>query len=134
MSVVPPPTASLAEVAAYMAAPGKGILASDESTGTIGKRLEKVGITNDEVGVPALLLLLPHSGSCMDRTLSCSTVLCSLHLCTAHTIPISSTCAQTAVKAVLMCWDPPTGRSEGIQGASVHSTYWRGGCEWCNHV
>jgi fructose-bisphosphate aldolase class I len=49
-SQAPSPSASLAEVAAYMAAPGKGILASDESTGTIGKRLEKVGLTNDEVG------------------------------------------------------------------------------------
>ncbi len=53
-STVPPPNASLAEVAAYMAAPGKGILASDESTGTIGKRLEKVGISNDEVSVLVL--------------------------------------------------------------------------------
>lgn len=76
MSVVPPPTASLAEVAAYMAAPGKGILASDESTGTIGKRLEKVGIANDEVGVPALLLLLPYSDSCRDQILPCRTFLC----------------------------------------------------------
>lgn len=58
---VPPPTASLAEVAAYMAAPGRGILASDESTGTIGKRLEKVGLQNDEVGHLYLrMLLLPH--------------------------------------------------------------------------
>lgn len=57
-SQVPPSSASLADVAAYMAAPGRGILASDESTGTIGKRLEKVGLTNDEVGVVYLLLLL----------------------------------------------------------------------------
>jgi fructose-bisphosphate aldolase class I len=39
----------LAEVAAALAAPGKGILASDESTGTIGKRLEKAGLQNTEV-------------------------------------------------------------------------------------
>jgi fructose-bisphosphate aldolase class 1 len=45
----PPADASLADVAAYLAAPGRGILASDESTGTIGKRLEKVGLQNDEV-------------------------------------------------------------------------------------
>jgi hypothetical protein len=36
-------------VARYLAAPGKGILAADESTGTIGKRLEKMVLTNDEV-------------------------------------------------------------------------------------
>lgn len=44
-------TASLAAVAAKLAAPGKGILAADESTSTIGKRLEKVGgLENTEVG------------------------------------------------------------------------------------
>lgn len=40
----------LAQIAAEIAAPGKGILAADESTGTIGKRLEKVGLVNEEVG------------------------------------------------------------------------------------
>jgi hypothetical protein len=40
---------NLAQVAAALAAPGKGILASDESIGTIGKRLEKAGLVNDEV-------------------------------------------------------------------------------------
>lgn len=65
---VPPPSASLAEVAAYMAAPGKGILASDESTGTIGKRLEKVGLINDEVGGLYLLLLLLLNPSTSDSS------------------------------------------------------------------
>lgn len=41
--------AYLEGIAAQLAAPGKGLLASDESTGTIGKRLEKAGLTNDEV-------------------------------------------------------------------------------------
>jgi hypothetical protein len=40
---------NLDSIAAELAAPGKGILASDESTGTIGKRLEKAGLTNTEV-------------------------------------------------------------------------------------
>ncbi|PNH10678.1 Fructose-bisphosphate aldolase B [Tetrabaena socialis] len=40
--------AELASVAAKLAAPGKGLLASDESTGTIGKRLEKAGLPNTE--------------------------------------------------------------------------------------
>mmetsp|Transcript_31136 Transcript_31136/g.69204 ORF Transcript_31136/g.69204 Transcript_31136/m.69204 type:complete len:363 (+) Transcript_31136:59-1147(+) len=40
--------ADLAAVASYLAAPGKGILAADESTGTIGKRLEKFGLENTE--------------------------------------------------------------------------------------
>ncbi|KXZ43103.1 hypothetical protein GPECTOR_102g56 [Gonium pectorale] len=40
--------ADLATVAAALSAPGKGLLASDESTGTIGKRLEKAGLPNTE--------------------------------------------------------------------------------------
>ena len=36
------------EVAQRLCAPGKGILAADESTGTIGKRLAHVGIANTE--------------------------------------------------------------------------------------
>lgn len=43
----------LAAVASFLAAPGKGLLAADESTGTIGKRLEKAGLENKEVR-PAL--------------------------------------------------------------------------------
>jgi ABC-type multidrug transport system ATPase subunit len=39
----------LERVAQRIAAPGKGILAADESTTTIGKRLNKVGLENDEV-------------------------------------------------------------------------------------
>ncbi len=38
----------LLETAANMVAPGKGILAIDESTGTIGKRLDSVGHENTE--------------------------------------------------------------------------------------
>ncbi|KAK9839825.1 hypothetical protein WJX81_004472 [Elliptochloris bilobata] len=41
-------TAELCEVAQQLTAPGKGLLASDESTGTIGKRLAKAGILNTE--------------------------------------------------------------------------------------
>lgn len=40
----------LEATARQLAAPGKGLLASDESTGTIGKRLEKAGFENTEVG------------------------------------------------------------------------------------
>lgn len=42
-------SASLEETARRLAMPGKGLLASDESTGTIGKRLEKAGFENSEV-------------------------------------------------------------------------------------
>jgi len=40
--------AELAATAAAIAAPGKGILAVDESTKTIGKRLESIGVENTE--------------------------------------------------------------------------------------
>lgn len=38
----------LAEVASAIVAPGKGILAADESTGTIGKRFASIGVENNE--------------------------------------------------------------------------------------
>lgn len=38
----------LAEIAAAIVAPGKGILAADESTGTMGKRLANIGTENVE--------------------------------------------------------------------------------------
>ncbi len=51
---------SLEETARQLAAPGKGLLASDESTGTIGKRLEKAlgegsntEVSTDEHAPPA---------------------------------------------------------------------------------
>jgi fructose-bisphosphate aldolase class I len=40
--------ADLNKIAVKMVAPGRGILAADESTGTIQKRFEKIGVTNTE--------------------------------------------------------------------------------------
>ncbi len=40
--------AELNKVAEAMVAPGRGILAADESTGTIGKRFEAIGVENTE--------------------------------------------------------------------------------------
>lgn len=40
--------AELNKVAKQMVAPGKGILAADESTGTIGKRFDKIKVANEE--------------------------------------------------------------------------------------
>ena len=40
--------AELNAIARKMVAPGKGILAADESTGTIQKRFDKIGVTNTE--------------------------------------------------------------------------------------
>jgi len=49
--IVPAPYAKykdeLIETAKYIAAPGKGILASDESAGTMGKRLAGIGVENN---------------------------------------------------------------------------------------
>lgn len=41
-------TAELARIAKQIVANGKGILAADESTGTIGKRLSSIGVENNE--------------------------------------------------------------------------------------
>eukprot|EP01116_Phalansterium_solitarium_P014004 TRINITY_DN31491_c0_g1_i1.p1 TRINITY_DN31491_c0_g1~~TRINITY_DN31491_c0_g1_i1.p1 ORF type:complete len:377 (+),score=152.60 TRINITY_DN31491_c0_g1_i1:50-1132(+) len=38
----------LIKTAAYIASPGKGILAADESTGTIGQRFSKINVENNE--------------------------------------------------------------------------------------
>ncbi|CAL5222687.1 g5088 [Coccomyxa viridis] len=50
--------AELIETAARITAPGKGILAADESTGTIGKRLSSIGVPNEEDNRRALRELL----------------------------------------------------------------------------
>lgn len=55
----------LLETAAAMVAPGKGILAIDESTGTIGKRLATVGLENTEnnrIGYRDTILTTPDLG------------------------------------------------------------------------
>ncbi|KAL2642194.1 hypothetical protein R1flu_009781 [Riccia fluitans] len=48
----------LKATAAYIATPGKGILAADESTGTIGKRLSSIKVENVEANRQALRQLL----------------------------------------------------------------------------
>jgi fructose-bisphosphate aldolase class 1 len=48
----------LIKTAKYLATPGKGILASDESTGTIGKRLASINLENVESNRQALRELL----------------------------------------------------------------------------
>lgn len=55
----------LAATAAAIASPGKGILAVDESTKTIGKRLESIGVKNSEEARQAyrgLLFTCPNLG------------------------------------------------------------------------
>jgi fructose-bisphosphate aldolase class I len=43
-----PFAAELIETARAIGAPGKGILAADESTGTIGQRFQKISVENNE--------------------------------------------------------------------------------------
>ena len=38
----------LSDIAQYIVAPGKGILAADESTATVGKRFADIGVENNE--------------------------------------------------------------------------------------
>jgi fructose-bisphosphate aldolase class I len=42
-------------------APGKGILAADESTATIGKRFDKIGVENTEENRRKYRYLRPHA-------------------------------------------------------------------------
>ncbi|KAJ1259855.1 hypothetical protein BS78_10G188000 [Paspalum vaginatum] len=51
-------TDELIKTAKYLSTPGKGILASDESTGTIGKRLASINLENVESNRQALRELL----------------------------------------------------------------------------
>ena len=55
---VSPHAAELVATARALAAPGKGILAADESTGTIGKRLGSIGVENTQANRQALRELL----------------------------------------------------------------------------
>jgi fructose-bisphosphate aldolase, class I len=48
----------LAATAAALAAPGTGLLAADESTGTIGKRFDAIGLDNSEANRRAYRTLL----------------------------------------------------------------------------
>jgi fructose-bisphosphate aldolase class I len=50
--------AELRRIAEAIVAPGKGILAADESTGTIGKRLQQINQENNEDNRRALRQLL----------------------------------------------------------------------------
>ncbi|PWS23014.1 hypothetical protein DKP78_15380, partial [Enterococcus faecium] len=47
-SLSPEQKQELASIAQRIVAPGKGILAADESTGTMGKRLQKINVENNE--------------------------------------------------------------------------------------
>lgn len=47
---------ALINIASQLAAPGKGILAADESVSTCGKRLEKAGLENTEVAIYQALI------------------------------------------------------------------------------
>ncbi|KAL6954986.1 Fructose-bisphosphate aldolase 5, cytosolic [Sarracenia purpurea var. burkii] len=54
----------LIKTAKYIASPGKGILAADESTGTIGKRLSSINVDNNlpnRQALRQLLLTSPHA-------------------------------------------------------------------------
>lgn len=64
--------AELAKTAATIASPGKGILAVDESTKTIGKRLQSIGIENTEENRKAyrgLLFSAPGLGNYISGTI-----------------------------------------------------------------
>ena len=60
----------LEDIAEKMMAPGKGILAADESTGTIGKRFDAIGVENSEDNRRAYREMLFRSGEAMAESIS----------------------------------------------------------------
>jgi fructose-bisphosphate aldolase class I len=56
----------LAATAAALAAPGTGLLAADESTGTIGKRFDAIGLENSEANRRAYRTLLATTAGLSD--------------------------------------------------------------------
>jgi fructose-bisphosphate aldolase class I len=60
-------TDELIATASYIATPGKGILAADESTGTIGKRLASINVENVETNRRALRELLFTTPGALDH-------------------------------------------------------------------
>jgi len=52
--------------ATYIGTPGKGILAADESTGTIGKRLASINVENVETNRRILRELLFTAPGCLE--------------------------------------------------------------------
>jgi hypothetical protein len=75
----------LKQTAAFISQPGKGILASDESNATTGKRLATVGLDNTVENRQAwreLLYSAPGLGNVMYNTLNitCKNLLCSISL------------------------------------------------------
>ncbi len=62
--------AELNRIARAMTAEGKGILAADESTGTIQKRFDKIGVTNTEDNRRDYRELLFRSGDAMKNHIS----------------------------------------------------------------
>ncbi|XP_061786676.1 fructose-bisphosphate aldolase B [Nerophis lumbriciformis] len=59
----------LAEIALKIVATGKGILAADESTGTMGKRLQNIKVENNEENRRYFRELLFTSGACMSNSI-----------------------------------------------------------------
>lgn len=53
-------TQEMAKTVAALTAPGKGILAADESAGTIEKRLKAVNVTSTEPGAITASCYFPH--------------------------------------------------------------------------
>lgn len=62
--------AELKKIAETIVTPGKGILAADESTGTMGKRLAGIGVENVEENRRAYRQLLFTSGAEMAKSIS----------------------------------------------------------------
>nr|XP_057919446.1 fructose-bisphosphate aldolase B [Doryrhamphus excisus] len=68
-SLSPEKKKELAEIAQRIVATGKGILAADESTGTMGKRLQKINVENNEENRRCFRDLLFSAGDCISKSI-----------------------------------------------------------------
>ena len=70
--------AELVATANALVAPGKGILAADESTGTIGKRFAPIGVENIQDNRRRYVYMAIHIQYTSIHTHTCNYIYCTL--------------------------------------------------------
>ncbi|KAF1890301.1 hypothetical protein Lal_00013555 [Lupinus albus] len=88
----------LVKNAKYIATPGKGILAADESTGTIGKRLDSINVENIESNRQALRELLFTSPNALNYLSGVILFEETLYQNTSNGIPFVQLLQQNGIK------------------------------------
>lgn len=90
--------------AAYIGTPGKGILAADESTGTIGKRLSSINVENNEPNRRALRELLFTTPGALQYLSGVILFEETLYQSTAAGIVFAWNSGRVGLYSFLYCW------------------------------